>query len=342
MDSSVSSVTLAYLLQNCRLPEFTADTLVIPVQNTTYANFLIRPDNCLIYEEAGIPLDLLVFRDQLNFEELQKTKKLTTSLVDHHMLSANDKVLKDTVVQIIDHRPKDSSMSWNENHVEINIQQVGSCSTLIAEKMLSLREENHLFCREIAYLIYETIIYDTIALLPEHGRTKELDIKIAEKLEHEYNFEEGRKVIYDKLWKAHNDVSNLTPQQMLRKDLKIIETIPVPGLPMLVETFLKIHHSYDAIRLLAEEHNVSLLVLIGLDASNDVRRDVAVYYKKDGEQMKDLLINKLYDKESLRGYNFSFSEVDTDYNDIVCLRQGNTKLSRKQIVPLIKDTVLGL
>lgn len=56
------------------------------------------------------------------------------------------------MVQIIDHRPIDAAIKWNANEVDMKIEQVGSCSTLVAEKILQTNKQN-LF-RELAYLIY--------------------------------------------------------------------------------------------------------------------------------------------------------------------------------------------
>lgn len=38
------------------------DALIIPVQNVLYEHFLLRTDNCFVLIEAGIPLNLLIYR----------------------------------------------------------------------------------------------------------------------------------------------------------------------------------------------------------------------------------------------------------------------------------------
>lgn len=176
-----------------------------------------------------------------------------------------------------------------------------------------------------------------MALLPENGRVKELDITVAEKLRKMYNFEENAKIVYEKLWKAHNDVSKLTPKQMLFKDLKVIENIPVPGLPMLASDFLTLENSHEALKDFAQEQNASLVLVIGLDATTEVKRDVAIFFQKESNSLKNLLLEKFNNSEMLKGYNFSFTTVSTIYDDIVCLRQHNTKLSRKHLIPLLKE-----
>jgi hypothetical protein len=44
-----------------------------------------------------------------------------------------------------------------------------------------------------------------------------------------------REELFQELLAARSDVSNLTPSQLLEKDMKIASSIPVPGLPMLVQ-----------------------------------------------------------------------------------------------------------
>lgn len=189
------------------------------------------------------------------------------------------------------------------------------------------------------FIVTAAIVYDTQALSFESGRAKELDHSVAGKLENKFSFSDDRKTLFDKLWKAHNDVSHLTPKQILMKDLKIVDNIPVPGLPMLVEDFLKLKESYDTLTSFSEEHNASLVVVIGLDASIGIRRDVAIFSKNEGNKLSDVLLGLLLDSQKHKGYDFGFREVQTDYKDIKCLRQENVKLSRKQIIPIIKDAV---
>lgn len=167
-----------------------------------------------------------------------------------------------------------------------------------------------------------------------------MDLSIIKKLEDKFCFNEGRDIIYDKLWAAHNDVSHLSPKQILMKDLKIVENIPVPGLPMLVDNFLKLKDAYNAVENMAEEYKVSLVFLVGLDATNEVKRDVGIFWRDDCIELKNTLLATLNNSEELKGYDFCFQEISTRCTNVVCLKQNNIKLSRKQIIPLIKYAVL--
>lgn len=94
----------------------------------------------------------MLYRNEVSFEKLLKDKIVTTTLVDHHVLNEKDKILEPTVIQVLDHRPIDAASKWNEKEIEVIIKQVGSCSTLIADKILETNKQ--ILFRELAYLIY--------------------------------------------------------------------------------------------------------------------------------------------------------------------------------------------
>lgn len=91
-------------------------------------------------------------RDDINFQNYLSTKTVTTSLVDHHVLSEKEHELENTVVHILDHRPVDPCSKWDKNKVSIRIEEVGSCCTLIADEIL--RDSVEFSCKELAYLLY--------------------------------------------------------------------------------------------------------------------------------------------------------------------------------------------
>ncbi|XP_028132168.1 exopolyphosphatase PRUNE1-like [Diabrotica virgifera virgifera] len=336
IDSSVSATALAYLLHISRPKHISKEALVVAVQNVPAENFLFRTDNCFLYREIQLPLDYLVCRDQIDFDYLVKSKKVTTTLVDHHVVPKNYKILEKTVVQIYDHRPIDAAFDLDTKEVEINIEGVGSCATLIANAIFSGCED--VLFKELGYLLYATILFDTQGLSPDTKRAKELDFQIVEKLEHKFNFTEDRIAVYDRIWNAHNDISTLNPKQILVKDLKMVEHIPVPGLPMLVEDFLKIQGSYEAVRKFAEERDTPLLILVGIDCLNGIRRDVALFSRNEDDPIRNRVLNLLCNCQH-KGYDFEFKEVDVSCESVKCFRQGNLTLSRKQIIPVIIDAL---
>lgn len=334
LDSTVSSLLLGYYMfkQN-------HGTTVIPIINVSREHFSLRGENCCVLNNAGISFDNLVFRDEVNFKDLISKNSITASLVDHHVLSKNDAALANHVRQIFDHRPKDPNHKWDELKVKIRLEQVGSCCTLIADEIW--KYDIDILDKSLAYMLYQTIIYDTLALKPEKGKAKPLDIDVGRKLEEKFHFSEDRQALFDRLWAAHIDVSHLSATQLLYKDMKVVEGVYIPGLPMLVEDYLKKDGAYEAVVGFATKHGVTCVLLVGLDASSDcVRRDVAIYSKTPEDKLRTVLL-KVF--KTNREYDFQFEKRATQFGETVeLLHVHNTKLSRKQLIPLVNEAWMTL
>jgi inorganic pyrophosphatase/exopolyphosphatase len=76
--------------------------------------------------------------------------KLQLTLVDHHVLSPETEFLRTSVVEIIDHHPQDLAWLWPEQ--KVTLTKVGSCSTLVANKVVQ-RCPQLLSC-QVAMLLY--------------------------------------------------------------------------------------------------------------------------------------------------------------------------------------------
>ena len=188
------------------------------------------------------------------------------------------------------------------------------------------------------FTILETIIFDTIGLSPDAGRMKQLDVDMCERLEKFLNIKPNHRELFEKLWSAHNDVSHLTPKQILSKDLKIVENILVPGLPMLVKKFLCLCNVQSEIRSLYEEAMCSVIVLMGLEVTNGVvYRDIGLYPYGEGCQIVEII-----DKNLMNCAELNLEVVDVEISNIKYFKQNNHKLSRKRILPLIKASIKQL
>lgn len=71
---------------------------------------------------------------------LADEKKLELTLVDFHVLGVDDERLASSVVEIIDHRPRDAAWSWPSS-LKLTLEPVGSCATLVANEILTKNPE---------------------------------------------------------------------------------------------------------------------------------------------------------------------------------------------------------
>lgn len=160
-------------------------------------------------------------------------------LVDHHVVTANASV--DRIIEIFDHRPLDAKNAQYKSDTKITLRDVGSCATLIAEKIRELDGsfENQ---QDLLQFLHGPIVLDTVNFLESAGRARRLDIEINAEIEKTLDLNEtNRKQLFNELVKARSDVSALSAMQLLSKDLKIISNddksfvVAIPGFPMLVE-----------------------------------------------------------------------------------------------------------
>lgn len=95
----------------------------------------------------------MVFRNDLDLKELQqKHPTLRVTLVDHHIVAPKDVFLTENIVSIFDHRPIDKSFKKAEHMEQVVIEEVGSCSTLIAREVMQHNER--LLSEKTAVLLY--------------------------------------------------------------------------------------------------------------------------------------------------------------------------------------------
>jgi exopolyphosphatase len=152
LDSTVSALSLAFLIHSQNSTK-NADYLVIPVLNVEAKYFPLRTEICYLLKKYGIDPNILIFKDQIEYTKVLKGRKVKTSIVDHHVLSSNDKILEKTVVQIFDHRTINSQeICQNKNIEKILITTVGSCATLIANEIIESKVP--ILFNELCQLLY--------------------------------------------------------------------------------------------------------------------------------------------------------------------------------------------
>lgn len=146
----------------------------------------------------------------------------------------------------------------------------------------------------------------------------------------------SRQELMDQLWRIHNDTSTLTTKDVLYRDLKIVQGIPIPGLPMLVENYLKREDSVQSIQSFSTEFKSHTVVLIGIDASKGVKRDIGIY--STDPKFESKLIDILKSSENCEA-DLGLIEIKTGLENISCFKQTNIKLTRKFILPLVNEAV---
>lgn len=139
--------------------------------------------------------------------------------------------------------------------------------------------------------------------------------------------------------RARATIEGIDSYQILFKDLKVVEhsgyIIAVPGFPMLVRDYVKMDGATEQhVDRFAKELNCDCVVLMGMkiDDSGAVFRDLAVISVKD-VAIGVSIVRSLEENAQLQ----LEQQPDIIFLDGVFYHQGNIKMSRKQIVPILQN-----
>lgn len=276
----------------------------------------------------------IFFSDELPVASLDSSKFI---LVDHHLSPFNKQTVK-----VIDHRPFYAGSNLPAE-CQINITEVGSCATLIADLIFQSNVDAK--CEpvtEILKMLYAPIVLDTVNFSKDADKARPLDRTVCDNLEQLLGMDDSkRNQLFNELVDARADVSTLDSLQILSKDLKIISNsngkrvIAIPGYPISVMEYTNMTNAAENFRKFADIHGCDVIVLMGMKVvGGQVLRDVGIVNIKD-RRLFDNVVDRL-SKDSL----LKLSVDDRiDFLDGKFYVQNNVKASRKQILPMVKNVL---
>ncbi|XP_076337616.1 exopolyphosphatase PRUNE1-like isoform X2 [Tachypleus tridentatus] len=333
LDSAVTSIVTAFLLCQ-RKSEL--ECVVLPVLNVVRKDFRLRTEVTFFLQKTNIPLDLLIFKDEIDLEKLAKEKKLYLTLVDHNILSADQQCLEEAVVRVIDHH----KLECRDRGVrcDMTVEMVGSCCTLVAEKMFTMCPS--VIDQQVAMLLYGTILLDTVCLLKEAKRVTQKDIDIVTKLETKLEKVE-RIEVFEALQKAKLDISGLTIEEMLRKDLKVVEgnkfRIAMPSISGFLEDLKAKPKLSIALEEYITKNNYHGLVIMTIHHNTEtqkVQRQIAVY--SPNPVIKEQLVNTL---KGAQEPGLELEPLNLGISYLMSFNQRNIAASRKVVLPLVRSFI---
>ncbi|XP_061103354.1 exopolyphosphatase PRUNE1 [Conger conger] len=329
LDSMVSSLAFAYFLSKVSGTEKSP----VPVLNIPRAEFPLHTDSDFLLRECGLTQDVLVFRDEVDLLGFHHAGKLALTLVDHNALPSTDCDLQGAVVEVIDHHQLESRPS---SSCLVTVETVGSCATLVTERIIQKAPE--VLDQQLAQLLYGTIITDCVNMAPEAGRVTPKDSKYAVLLESRFPGLPPRGALFQSLQNAKCDISGLTTEQMLVKDLKVASgeglKLAVCVIYMTLEAFLQRRGLQQELCDFCLKHSYSLVItmMISFNEKKEPFRQLAVYSS-----------SALYREEMSRALEkahspcFNLSPICSPCAQVKAYLQGNTLASRKTMMPIITD-----
>ncbi|XP_076337622.1 exopolyphosphatase PRUNE1-like isoform X7 [Tachypleus tridentatus] len=281
LDSAVTSIVTAFLLCQ-RKSEL--ECVVLPVLNVVRKDFRLRTEVTFFLQKTNIPLDLLIFKDEIDLEKLAKEKKLYLTLVDHNILSADQQCLEEAVVRVIDHH----KLECRDRGVrcDMTVEMVGSCCTLVAEKMFTMCPS--VIDQQVAMLLY-----------------------------------------------------GLTIEEMLRKDLKVVEgnkfRIAMPSISGFLEDLKAKPKLSIALEEYITKNNYHGLVIMTIHHNTEtqkVQRQIAVY--SPNPVIKEQLVNTL---KGAQEPGLELEPLNLGISYLMSFNQRNIAASRKVVLPLVRSFI---
>ncbi|XP_035219220.1 exopolyphosphatase PRUNE1-like isoform X2 [Stegodyphus dumicola] len=329
LDSAVSAIVFAYFLSKIQ----NSSDVIVPVLNVKRKDVHLRTEVVFFLEETSIPISDLIFIDEIDLKVLSKNEKLNLVLVDHNSLSVEQSYLEPCIIQIVDHHAVE--VPEKLNRFKTKIEPVGSCCTLVAEEILNSKKS--IIDPQIAMLLFGTILLDTVCLKESAKRATEKDRMVVLQLE-EYLEGISREEIFETLQKVKFDVSNLTPEQLLRRDTKYVQqnslSVAIASLPMLLQDILKQESFLSALNKMVSEENLMCIIMHGSEIVKDkatIKRQIAIYNNnaESLEKMSNYLL-------SLNNPSLSLHPLPLFEKPVNLFEQENIALTRKFVLPAIQ------
>jgi len=209
LDSMAAAVGYAYFLSSAGAGE----AVFVPVINIPRADYKLRTEAAYLFAEAGIPVSLLTFADELDLDDLAGSEAAEIVLVDHNVLAAGQQGLAPAVVGVIDHHKDEGGFA--DARVRV-IEPVGSACTLVGEALLG--DAGAALEPGLAKLLAGTILLDTVNLDPAAQRATPKDGAVVARLLEICGAD--RTALFERLQFEKFNVASLDTADLLRKDYK--------------------------------------------------------------------------------------------------------------------------
>lgn len=227
LDSTVSCLLLFHIISKMSDEINGKDkgrTLYIPLLNIT-RDTLDSKHEVLWFLEKTLSIDksFLTCKDDIDWTDIKKNGiDVLVTLVDHNFNEEFNEIGK--IVEIIDHHQIQNPSWLVEKHSSIRLTldtSVGSCTTLIAERLFYIYAEHHV-PDEILLLIYGTVLLDTINLNEKAKRFTRRDVYLLQKLDSLLgNKRPQRDELYKQLVEVKNTIRELNFVKLMKRDLKV-------------------------------------------------------------------------------------------------------------------------
>jgi len=231
----VSAIALAYFKHATRGVLKKPDPrLYVPLINVPRQELRLRPE-CIRAFELAFPskgkldaaelLRNVPFLDDVQIESLRDRNQLLLIITDHNRLGFNQQAFDSLVVGVFDHHADEKV---HTDAYDREVETCGSCCSLIARKWMTDPDAVISYMPpQLAQLLLEPILIDTANL--KGSVTTGTDLAAAQFLYNRMELDKSReerrdffKSMYKELKQAKKQLRNLSSDELLRRDCKIL------------------------------------------------------------------------------------------------------------------------
>ncbi|NXN17914.1 PRUN1 Exopolyphosphatase, partial [Indicator maculatus] len=247
-------------------------------------------------------------------------------------LPSADAALEEAVVEVIDHRPLEGQRPAG---CQVTAAPVGSCATLVTERIA--QGPPGVLDRLTAALLHGTILLDCVNLSPAAGKVTPRDVACVALLEERFPELPARDALFEALQAAKFDVSGLTTEQMLRKDLKVVHggdlLLAISGIYVTLETFLQRPNLLQDLEAFCQARGYLGLVAMTISYSEQKEpcRQLAVYSQH--HSLRSTVCQAL---EEATTPSLHLQPLPSPWPCLVAYTQGNNLASRKKVLPIVR------
>nr|XP_033782865.1 protein prune homolog 2 isoform X3 [Geotrypetes seraphini] len=322
LDALISAVTYAYFLEKINSP----DVLCLPVLNIPRMEFSYYSETRFILEELSIPESCLIFRDDINLQQLHEEGKLALTLVKSSELTSDDEFLESSVVKVIN-----PDEQWDAN---LEVQE--SSSSLVLKEIL--QEKPELVTQQLAHLLRGSILFKCMAT--EHERVTEQEDEILTALEEKFPELPPREDIISDLEETKFHAQGLSIEEAMLKDVRELSDgeikVAISTVYVSLEDFLNHRNTTDDLKMFLNKYGFDALVLLANYLSEEqlTRRQIVVY----SENLE--LYNQICcELEEYQNPCLELEPFEYGCDQILVYQQENSLVNCDQIVLLLKEAI---
>ncbi|KAI8969341.1 hypothetical protein BDF20DRAFT_826847 [Mycotypha africana] len=326
LDSIISSLLFAYLSQ-----QVDDSTIYVPLVKVPKADLKLRPELEYVMEQVQLDTNSLICLEEITLNPSKHQLILIDHNVATHPFTAAFKV-----VGVVDHHVDEKLYLDAEPRC---IDMVGSCVSLVLNQFSSdLWKDN----KVIAQLALAPLLIDTVNLNWSLNRTTELDVKIHDVLK---KFQPDN--YFHNIEKVKSQVDRMSSYDILRRDYKEFVVGPYRIGTSAVTWYFDGWAKRDSPQIIeeaaysyAQERQLDMEVILTAfdhdrEGKGDYRRELAILILNPQLQG----VKHTIERDEQIQLKRKTGEFDGATKSLTFYSQGNLKMSRKQVWPMLKQLI---